>query len=69
MLCKLHLNNTIQKNPWVKEEVSKEIKTLNRMKMKMQHIKRWDTAKIALREKWTALMHSLDKRKSLKSVI
>lgn len=30
---------------------------------------KWDTAKRALREKWKALMHSLDKRKSLTSII
>ena len=40
------------KNPWVKEEVSREINYVvayNWMKMKIQHENLWDTAKVGLR--------------------
>ena len=40
------------KNPWVKEEVSREINyvvSYNWMKMKIQHENLWDTAKVGLR--------------------
>ena len=46
------------KNPWVKEEASREINyavTCNWMKMKIQHANSWDAAEVVLRGKFIAM--------------
>lgn len=52
------LNNMLLKNPWVKEEASREINyavTCNWMKMKIQHANSWDAAEVVLRGKFIAM--------------
>ena len=47
------LNNPLLSNSWIKEEVSREIDTLNRIKMKKNQTV-WDTVKAKLRGKLLA---------------
>lgn len=65
------LNNTFPNNPWVNEEVSREIKkkdTLNQMQTKCNILKFVGHSQTVLKWKFIAVMHKLEKRKRLKSI-